>query len=237
MKLITIHQPECYPWQGFFNKMMLADEYVILDNVKFRKNYFQNRNQFLTKQGSSFLTVPVEKEANSKIIKDVKIVNDKKWKKKHLNTIKQTYAKSPFFKEYEDFFEKLYIKDFEFLIDFNMEIINYLRNILNISNKSLFASDLNVKGHSTELLLNLCKRCKADIYISGRDGRNYMNLNMFIDNDIKVVFHNFKIPEYKQFNSEKFIPYMSTFDLLFNVKKEEAIKIIKEGGNYETDDN
>ena len=35
--IITIHQPESYPWCGFFNKMMNCDKYVILNSVDFRK--------------------------------------------------------------------------------------------------------------------------------------------------------------------------------------------------------
>jgi len=229
-KIITIHQPETFPWLGFFNKMMLAEEYVILDNVKFRKNYFQNRNQFLTNQGSIFLTVPVEKEANSKLMKDVKIAYTNKWQKKHLNTIKQNYSKAPFFKNYQDFFEELYNQKFEFLVEFNMHIIDHLRNILDIKVPLLKASDLNVNGDSTELLLNICKKREANIYISGRDGRNYLDVNMFEKEKIKIVYHNFIHPQYKQFNSKEFIPYMSTFDLLFNYPKEEVKEIILKGG-------
>jgi len=230
MKKLTIHQPETFPWLGFFNKMMLADEYIILDNVKFRKNYFQNRNQFLTKNGSIFLTIPVEKEANSKIIKDVKIVNNTNWQKKHLNSIKQNYSKAPFFKNYQEFFEKLYNQKFEFLVDFNMYIINYLREILDINTPLIKSSELDVKGNSTELLLNICKKQKADIYISGRDGRNYLEIDMFDKENIKIVYHNFTHPKYKQFNSKEFIPYMNTFDLLFNYPIEEAKEIILKGG-------
>ena len=229
-KRITIHQPETFPWLGFFNKMMLADEYIILDNVKFRKNYFQNRNQFLTKNGSIFLTIPVEKEANSKIIKDVKIVNNTNWQKKHLNSIKQNYSKAAFFKNYQEFFEKLYNQKFEFLVDFNMYIINYLREILDINTPLIKSSELDVKGNSTELLLNICKKQKADIYISGRDGRNYLEIDMFDKENIKIVYHNFTHPKYKQFNSKEFIPYMNTFDLLFNYPIEEAKEIILKGG-------
>ena len=229
-KRITIHQPETFPWLGFFNKMMLADEYIILDNVKFRKNYFQNRNQFLTKNGSIFLTIPVPKEANSKIIKDVKIVNNTNWQKKHLNSIKQNYSKAPFFKNYQEFFEKLYNQKFEFLVDFNMYIINYLREILDINTPLIKSSELDVKGNSTELLLNICKKQKVDIYISGRDGRNYLEIDMFDKENIKIVYHNFTHPKYKQFNSKEFIPYMNTFDLLFNYPIEEAKEIILKGG-------
>jgi hypothetical protein len=42
---IAIHQPEFMPWTGFFNKMALADLYVIFDHVQFKKRYFENRNR------------------------------------------------------------------------------------------------------------------------------------------------------------------------------------------------
>jgi hypothetical protein len=230
-KIVTIHQPEAFPWLGFFNKMMLADEYVILDNVKFRKNYFQNRNRFVMNGQSIFLTIPVEKEANSKIIKDVKISYTTKWQKKHLNTIKQSYKKAPFFKHYKDFFEDLYAQKFMYLIDFNMYVINFLRDILKIDTPIFFASKLNVSGNSSKLLLNICKKREADIYLSGRDGRNYLDVELFEKENIKVVYHNFIHPEYKQFNTSEFLPYMSTFDLLFNYPVEEAKEIIRRGGN------
>ena len=42
---------------------------MILDDVKFKKNNFQNRNRFLNKGGEEeWFTVPVEKKANSKLI-------------------------------------------------------------------------------------------------------------------------------------------------------------------------
>ena len=41
---ITIHQPEHFPYLGFFQKMQEADLFVILDDVQFTKENFQNRN-------------------------------------------------------------------------------------------------------------------------------------------------------------------------------------------------
>ena len=78
--------------------------------------------------------------------------------------------------------------------------------------------------------MNICKKRKADIYISGRDGRNYLDVDMFENNHIKIVYHQFIHPEYTQFNTNDFMPYMSTFDLLFNYSAEEAREIILKGG-------
>ena len=56
---IAIQQPEHLPWIGFFNKMVQCDLYVYLDNVQFKKRYFENRNRIKTKDGVKWLTVSV----------------------------------------------------------------------------------------------------------------------------------------------------------------------------------
>lgn len=226
--IVTIHQPETLPWMGFFNKMIMADTYVILDNVPFRKNYFQNRNQILTKNGPSYLTVPVEAKSNQ-LISEIKIQNQKNWQKKHLATLKQTYSKSQYFEKHLPFFEKLYTREFVLLKDFNMEIINYLRAVLDINTKVLFASELDVQGTSSELLLNICKKINATHYLSGRDGRNYLDTGLFDSEGIEIIYQEFEIPEYTHFNQKVFHPYMSVFDLLFNNEPTKARTLIEKG--------
>ena len=57
---ITIHQPEFMPWAGFFNKIACTDELIILDSVKFQKNYFDNRCRIKQGGEAKWLTVPVQ---------------------------------------------------------------------------------------------------------------------------------------------------------------------------------
>lgn len=57
---VTIHQPEHLPWLGFFHKMAFCDVYVLLDNVQFTKNNYQNRNRLIDEKGTVYWsTVPV----------------------------------------------------------------------------------------------------------------------------------------------------------------------------------
>ncbi len=226
--IVTIHQPETLPWMGFFNKMIMADTYVVLDNVSFRKNYFQNRNQILTKNGPTYLTIPVDQKSDVKI-NEVKIINQNKWQKKHLATILQTYSKSPFFETYKPFIEKLYTSSFERLIDFNMEVIMYVREVLDIKTKLLLASQLDIHGHSTELLLDICQKTDATHYLSGRDGRNYLDEELFDTAGVKVIYQDFELQEYTQFNQNEFHPFMSVLDLLFNCAPENARNLIESG--------
>ena len=56
---VAIQQPEHIPWVGFFNKMAKCDLFVYLDNVQFKKRYFENRNKIKDSKKIIWLTVPV----------------------------------------------------------------------------------------------------------------------------------------------------------------------------------
>ena len=104
--ILTAHQSSYLPWLGFFHKIALSDTFVLLDNVQFEKNSFSNRNKIKGHRESFWLTVPVDLEGHlHKKISDIKIVDNRIWRKKHLKSIEQSYSKAPFYKKYIDFFK------------------------------------------------------------------------------------------------------------------------------------
>ncbi|AGG29612.1 WbqC family protein [Morganella morganii] len=226
--IITIHQPESYPWCGFFNKMMNCDKYVILNSVDFRKNYYQNRNRILTKNNSIFLTIPVNKSSNKKI-NEIEISNDL-WKQKHWTTILQTYNKSPFFYEIKNGLEILINTSGTNLSEFNISIILYFKKLLSIDCDIILSSELNLVTSSSELILDICKTVGASTYISGRDGREYLSEKDFIDNSINIIYQDYNIEPYTQFNNKnEFVPYMSIIDLISNIGIEKSKEYIRKG--------
>src|SRR2546428_602993 len=96
--VVTIHQPEHLPWLGFFDKVRQADVFVILDHVRYRKRYFQNRNRIRAEHGAIWLTVPVHvKGMFHQPINEVRIDNEgnPRWREKCWNSIVQNYRKAP----------------------------------------------------------------------------------------------------------------------------------------------
>lgn len=175
---VTIHQPEHFPYMGYFQKIKSADLFVILDNVNYRKNYFQNRNRFLNNNGvEEWFTVPVEKNATKKWIKDVMVNSNIPWRKKIITKLKQNFR--------TDFTE---IYNSNLLIEINLNSIKWAMKQLNLNTKIVFASELNVQGNKSELLANICKATNATTYISGPSGKDYLDLKFF--NNIKVEYHN-----------------------------------------------
>ena len=88
---VAIHQPEHFPYLGFFEKMKQADLFVILDDVQYKKNNWQNRNKFLNKNNvEEFFSVQVEKEATKKLINEVNVVEGP-WRKKTIKKLQQNF--------------------------------------------------------------------------------------------------------------------------------------------------
>lgn len=214
MTTIAIHQPGYVPWVGYFHKMMSCDTFVFLDDVQYEKNGWQNRNKIKTSQGFLWLTVPVSTTTDD-LINQVRIDNIKPWMRKHKKTITTNYSKSDFFKEYWPYFEPIYEKKFDLLIDVDMEIIKTFMKLLKIDTKTIFSSELKITTKSSDRILDICKCLDADTYVSGALGMNYLNLNDFERQGISVKFQHVQHPVYKQrFGS--FMPNMSALDLFFN---------------------
>jgi len=226
MKKVTIHQPEFLPWLGFFDKISQADLFVILDNVQFEKNYFQNRNKIRISNGWTYISAPIDKKTITKKIYDVRIAKLNTWKIKAKKTIIQNYQKAKYFKDYSTPFFEILNTDYEFIIDFNIDMIKFLFKTVEIKTPMIRASEMsNENLHSTDLIVDICKNTNADIYLSGPSGKDYLEVDKF--GDIKVEFHSFTHPTYsQQFN--EFLPYMSSIDLLFNHGAENFLKIIKQ---------
>jgi len=223
--IVAIHQPQYLPWLGYFDKMQQADVFCYLDNVQYKKNEWQNRNRIKTAGGWQWLTVPVSYRFPQKI-NEVKINHAAKWAHKHLQALLTNYSKAPFYKEYIDRFENAYTKKYEKLSDLNIHLIEMLRDILGLSQKAtLIASQLSTSTDPTRRLIELCRAAGGDTYLAGRDGARYMDLDLFADSGIKVVFQDFNHPAYPQLFGN-FESHLSVVDLLFNCGPE-SMEIIR----------
>ncbi len=218
MRIVTIHQPEHLSYLGLFHKISMCDTLVLLDNVQFEKNYFQNRNRINTNDGEKYITVPVTNTKGP--ISEVKIVDNyfNVQCKKNTKTIEAAYGKCPYWKKYgEDFLNTYQFSMCKYLANYNRTLLNWVLGVLGIDVKIYLASELAAEGHKTDLLVDICRRVGADKYIAGKSGRDYLELEKF---DIPVEFQEFAHPIYTQYGKTEFTPYMSVIDAIFNVGPE-----------------
>lgn len=231
-EVITIHQPEHLPWLGLFNKMAKADIFVVLDNVPFRKNYFQNRNKILGTNKEQWLGVPVYIKGHiESTIKDTQIAANQnfKWREKYLRTIQGSYGKYDYYNDIYPQLEKIISDDYTSIGELNFAIIKMFADGFQIKTEFIKASDMIVDGRKSDLILDICKELKAKRYIAGPYGREYLKKNEFDNAGIEVCFNDYYHPTYRQKRTEKFIPYLSALDLVMNVGFEEGFKILMTG--------
>jgi hypothetical protein len=227
--IVSIHQPGYLPWLGFFKKIESSDIFVFLDDVQYEKNWVQNRNKIRTSDGSMWLTVPVKAPFGC-LLKDVRIDNTSNWIIKHKKSIQLNYSKAKYFNKFWPFLEQIYQKNFDSLIDIDMEIIHLLMKELSINTKTLLASELDISEKSSDRILQICKKLGADVYLSGELGRNYLDLDEFEKNLIQVQFQNFQHPVYEQCY-KPFLPNMSAIDLIFN-EGQKGSEILHDAKNF-----
>ena len=225
--MIFVHQPEYMPWLGFFDKLARCDTFVIYDDAQYQHGGFHNRNKIRTMQGWEWLTVPIS-HGHPQTIKDVKI-SGAEWVNKQLSIITQNYEKTPYFNDYFPKIKEAINFNHELLIGLNLNLIKVIAEILNIKANMVRSSEFPYSGkEKNEKLVSMCKFMGADTYLSGSGGKSYVNEAMFAESKIKVQWHNYEHPTYRQ-RFEGFQPNLSIIDLLFNAGPQSKEIILKGG--------
>lgn len=238
MKILSAHQPCYMPWLGYFNKIVNADIFVILDDVQYERGSYINRVKIKTQQGAKWMTVPVHASIESKIWET--LIVDNNWYEKHIKTIRQNYYKAKYYKENEWIIEclsgRIYIGVLKatinslcaFLIMNICEKIGYYQ-FKNVPYTKIYhLANLQHDKHKQELIIELCKYFKADAFLFGMHGRDYCDIELFKQNSIEPIFQDFKCIEYPQLWGD-FIPGLSILDALFNVGIDKTKELIHEG--------
>ncbi|HZS74566.1 MAG TPA: WbqC family protein, partial [Candidatus Nitrosotalea sp.] len=223
---VTIHQPQYFPYPGFFHKLCLSDVFVIMDDAQYDKR-FTNRNKIMATNGWTWLSVPINKDHKFLPNSQVEINNEISWRDEHWKKIYHSYANAIYFKKYETFFKSVYENKWTSLFELNFETLRKVIDLLGIKTSILKSSELNVSGTSTQRLVNLCKAVGADTYVSGIGGKDYMDEKLFSKNNLKLEYQNYAAKPYPQRLSDTFVPDLSIIDMLVNVGPQ-SIKIISE---------
>ncbi len=225
--IVFVHQPEYMPWLGFFDKLARCDTFVIYDDAQYQHGGYHNRNKIRTIQGWEWLTIPIVHN-HPQMIKDVKI-SGKEWVKKHLSMIVHNYEKTPYFREYFPLIEEVLNSNHQLLIDLDMHLIKVFSNILSIESKMIRSSEFPYFGaEKNEKLVSMCRLLRADTYLAGSGGRNYVNGELFSKADVTIQWHAYDHPIYQQ-KFEGFQPNLSIIDLLFNLGPKAKGTILKGG--------
>ena len=199
-----------------FQQSLTAYEIVFLDDVQFDKHGWRNRNRIKSPIAPHWLTVPVFHKGQGKPhIIEIEIDNRSPWARKHISSIRQFYAKAPFLERYVPELEDLLHRSWQLLIDLDLAVIELMCSWLRLQRHIVRSSKLDIQGNGSERLLNLCKHFCASYYLTGNAAKDYLDVDLFVDNGIEILWQNYQHPQYPQQHG-KFVPYLSALDLILN---------------------
>lgn len=225
-KILSAHQPAYLPWLGFFHKIALSDDFVLLDSVQFEKNSFTNRNKIKTPNGAIWLTVPVLMTGHTQAaIHEIKINNSVNWRDKHWKSICLNYKKAPYFKDFSGFFEDMFQKEWDNLYGLIEHSFKFFVKELGIKTKIHSQRALDIHSKKQGLIIDLAKYFDASLFVFGAQGKDYVDTDYFKQNGVIAYFQDYRHPVYPQIGGD-FVSNMSVIDLLFNVGSERSQEII-----------
>ena len=226
-KKVAIVQSNYIPCRGYFDLINSVDEFILYDDVQYTSRNWRNRNTIKSSKGLIWLTIPVQgKGKYFQKIKDT-VVADDKWVGEHWRSIVHNYSKAPYFSEFRERFEELYLGPEEkFLSQINFRFITAICRMLGIRTAVSWSMDYHLSGEKTERLVDLCRQAGATNYISGPSAKAYLDEELFRRQGIAVTYMDYSgYPEYRQLYPP-FEPAVSIIDLIFNAGPD-AIKYMK----------
>ena len=214
MKTIGIIQSGYIPWRGYFDFINEVDAFVFLEDVQYTRRDWRSRNRVKTQNGSSWLTVPVS-GGRDQLIKDVRIDYSQRWVNKHLDTIRHSYARAPFFEPLYSEICDILRGRVEHLSVLNRDIITHICGRLGITTPMFDSSELNVPGVREEKLIGIVEATDGTVYLSGPAAGAYLDPANWARAGIQLLFKDYSgYPEYDQV-SAPFEPNVSIIDTLF----------------------
>ena len=218
--LVAIHQPNFFPWFGYFDKIRRADAFVFLDEVAYPRKgsggmgSWVNRVQLCVQGSAKWVTCPVKRARLGTSILAVEIDDGQAWRTKLKKTLIANYGRAMHFDETMTFLRPLIENPESNLAAFNMAAIQAIAVRLGVATQFRRQSDLAYKGAGTSLLISLVKEMGGDSYLAGGGASGYQEDDAFVDAGIELIYQSFVPHPYG--DRERFLPGLSIIDYLMH---------------------
>ena len=175
----------------YFQQIYKAEIICIEKQEHYVKQSYRNRCNVFGANGVLSLSIPVIHVSDKEIITDKKISYAENWQQQHWRTIESAYRNSPYFIYYADALKPFYQKKYQYLFDYNVELLQFLLNSFKIKVELKFTETFDKSAQANDFRYTIHPKNK----IEKTGFKTYSQL--FSDK------HNFQ-------------PNLSTIDLLFN---------------------
>ena len=221
-RVVAIHQPNFFPWLGFFDKLRQCDVFIVLDDVQFQKTggCWTNRVRIRVGGQPQWLTLPVQRNYRGyRRIREMEIDEHGPWREKMIGTLRHSYARAPHFRAVFPGIEALLFSTPAGinLAEFNLTCIRTLAEMLGLdTGRLVLASSLPATGTATDLLVSLTRTVGGTAYLCGGGSGGYLEEGKFADAGLQLLYQKFQHPRYDQVGEGEFVAGLSVLDALFS---------------------
>lgn len=220
--IVAAHQPHYLPWLGYLDKLAKADLFVVMDDLQYEAQNFQNRQRLKLADGAAWLTVPLHRGGQDERICDKTIDNTASdrhhWQARHWRTLEVHYGRAPYFARYAPELRAIYTRPWHSLVELDLAMLELARGWLAIKTPIVRASSLGLTGAKTGRLIDLCRKVGARAYLTGSGGSaGYLDAERMGRAGIGVIWQCFAHPVYAQrYAARGFVSHLGFVDLVLN---------------------
>lgn len=187
---LAIMQPYFVPYIGYFQLMSAVDKIVLLDDVNFINGGWINRNRIAVNGQPHWLTLPLAKASQNRLINEIEIFDDHLWRRKAMGTIRLSYRGAPFAEQVLPLTFKLLQEARGSLSAFLSWQLEQLAEFIGIETRIEPTSTVYPKGGRSgqDRILDICAREGASTYVNLPGGRDLYEAEMFASGGINLLF-------------------------------------------------
>jgi hypothetical protein len=216
----AIHQPNFFPWLGYFDKIRRADVFVFLDQVAYPRagsggmGSWTNRVRIRVQGEARWVGCPLRRQPLGTPINETIIDDGQPWRDKLLRTLAANYRKAVHYERTMAALEPVLRQPGSNLADFNIHAIESIAARLGLTCRFVRQSDLASPGQATEMLIALTKAAGAGVYLCGGGAGGYQEDHLFLAHDVELRYQNFRPEPYGP--ADAYIPGLSVIDYLMH---------------------
>jgi len=225
------------PWIGYFDQMRRVDVFVIADEMPYTSSGWVHRNRVKGPHGPSWLTLPA-RARSGQMIREVELDASIPWRRRHLKTLRNFYARGVESKHTLDLLETVLDQGARRVADVAIASIRFLAERLGMTTPIVISSDLELEARyaerfpgrpgPTHRIIAYMEALGANELLEGESGQSYFDVALFESAGMRVRFHKYNHPVYPQLHGS-FLSHMSALDLLLCVGPERAAEVLAAG--------
>ncbi len=216
----AIHQPNFFPWLGYFDKIRRADVFVLLDAVDYPRagsggmGSWTNRVRLRVGGEARWVGCPVRRTPLGGRLGDVVIDDSQPWRSKLIKTLQANYRRAAGFEAAMTLLEPLILAPEGNLASFNIAAIAAIARHLGLSCPLVRQSALTHGGQATALLVSLTQAAGCRTYLAGGGAAGYQQDDQFAAGGLSLRYQDFQPRPYGP--ADGFTPGLSVIDYLMH---------------------